>query len=114
MNKLKKNVWLRAIGYVWTCALILLIVFSARTAYRQTLPTEEYPHSCDPFGYLIMAKDIRRSATTLKLPTFGIQSMQTRLLIDLMQSENLPRTEWNNVVAPHAHHYFPKADRVGV
>ena len=101
-------------GYAWIGLLILLLGFSARSAYRRTLPTEEFPHSCDPFGYLIMAKDIRRSAADLKLPNFGIQSMQTRLLIDLMQSKELPPREWNNVVAPHAHHYFPKADRVGV
>src|SRR5712692_9874691 len=102
------------VGYLWIGLLVFVVILSTRTAYRQTLSTEEYPHSCDPFGYLIMAKDIRRSVATLKLPTFGIESMQTRSLIDLMQSKNLPRSSWNNLVAPHAHHYFPKADRVGV
>src|SRR5204862_7769926 len=73
-----------------------------------------YPHSCDPFGYLEMAKEIRESAPRLKLPTFKIESPQTRLLINLMQSKHLPPPVWNNLVGPHAYHYFPKAGHVGV
>jgi hypothetical protein len=104
----------RLAGYLWLCFLCFVLLLSARSAFRQSLQTEEYPHSCDPFGYLEMAKEFRQSASFLEIPTFKIESKQTRLLIDLMQANNLRPPVWNNLVGPHAYHYFPKAGHVGV
>ena len=39
---------------------------------------------------------------------------ETRLLIDLMQSRQAPLLLWEEMIAPHAHHYFPQAGSVGV
>lgn len=102
----------RFVGYLWICLLVFVLFLSARNTYRLALQTEEYAHSCDPFGYLEMAKEIRESAP--RLPAFKIESEQTRLLIDFLQSKQLPPQLWNNLVGPHAYHYFPKAGHVGV
>lgn len=102
----------RLVGCLWICLLAFVLFLSARNTYRLALQTEEYAHSCDPFGYLEMAKEIRESAP--RLPAFKIESEQTRLLIDFMQSKQLPQQAWNNLVGPHAYHYFPKAGHVGV
>src|SRR5258705_10469452 len=114
MHRLRKFNFGTAAGYLWISFLVFVVLISARTAYRQTLRTEEYPHSCDPFGYLEMAKEIRESAPRFEFPTFKVESSQTRSLINLMQSKNLQTSVWNNLVAPHAYHYFPKAGHVGV
>jgi hypothetical protein len=61
-----------------------------------------------------MAREIRRAVSTLELPQFHLESAQTRSLIDLMQSRDVPLALWDEIVAPHAHHYFPQAGSVGV
>jgi hypothetical protein len=100
--------------YGWLLVLSLTILVSAQSAYRQSLNTEEYPYACDSFGYLRMAKEIRQAADRRDLPQFKLESPQTRLLIDFMRSQNVPLPDWDEVVAPHAHHYFPKSGSVGV
>ncbi|MDX6305790.1 MAG: hypothetical protein QOI77_2759 [Blastocatellia bacterium] len=100
--------------YGWLLVLFLTILISAQSAYRQSLNTEEYPYACDSFGYLRMAKEIRQAAYRRELPQFKLESSQTRLLINFMRSQNLPLPDWEEVVAPHAHHYFPKSGSVGV
>jgi hypothetical protein len=87
---------------------------SARTTYRQALATEEFAYACDSFGYLRMAKQIRHAVSRGTLPEFKLESTQTRLLINFMQQQNLPVPRWEEVVAPHAHHYFPESGYVGV
>jgi hypothetical protein len=62
----------------------------------------------------MMAREIRHAAAKLELPKFQIESPQIRLLVNLMRSRNVPLPLWDEMVAPHAHHYFPKADSVGV
>jgi hypothetical protein len=104
----------RVAGYLWLVLLALALLLSARNAYRLALPVEEYPYACDSFGYLEMAKQMREAGRGAPAHAFHIESPQTRLLVELMRSHNLPPQVWNNLVAPHAHHYFPKADRVGV
>src|SRR5258706_15529945 len=100
--------------YGWLLVLSLTMLVSAQSAYRQSLNTEEYPYACDSFGYLRMAKEIRQAAFRRELPQFKLESSQTRLLINFMRSQNVPLPDWEEVVAPHAHHYFPKSGSVGV
>jgi hypothetical protein len=100
--------------YGWLIVLSFTILISAQSTYHQSLNTEEYPYACDSFGYLRMAKEIRQAAYRRELPQFKLESSQTRLLINFMRSQNIPLADWDEVVAPHAHHYFPKSGSVGV
>jgi hypothetical protein len=61
-----------------------------------------------------MAREIRSGFSRGVWPDFKIESQQTRLLIDFMKAKNRPVWSWEEVVAPHAHHYFPRANYVGV
>lgn len=104
----------RALFYFWLFILAVIILVSAQTAYRKSVNTEEYAYACDAFGYLRMAKEIRQGAHQLKFPEFKLESPQTRLLVNFMQSQKVPLPLWEEVVAPHAHHYFPESGYVGV
>jgi len=74
------------LGYTWLLMLAATVVTSALIADRRARQIEEYPCCCDPFGYLQMAKDIREARQNGKQPNFTIETDQTRLLIQLMQS----------------------------
>jgi hypothetical protein len=104
----------RLLGYLWLGALAWALLLSAQYAYQRALSVEEYAFACDPFGYLRMAREVRRAVSNLALPQFDLDSPQTRLLIELMQSRDVPLHLWEEVVAPHAHHYFPQKGSVGV
>jgi hypothetical protein len=101
-------------GYLWLLFLAFVLVLSTQNAYRQALGTEEFAYACDSFGYLVMAKEIREAASKSELPDFRLESKQTRLIIDYMKSQNVPVPLWDELVAPHAHHYFPRSNHVGV
>jgi MFS family permease len=100
--------------YLWVALLAFSFYISVRSSYRQSLSTEEYAYACDPFGYLRMARQIRHAVSRGAWPEFKIESAQTRSLINFMQQTNLPVRRWEEVVGPHAHHYFPKSGYVGV
>ena len=102
------------LGYAWLCALGTALVCSALSADRRTRQVEEYSWLCDPFGYLQIAQDVRQAVATRSLPDFSIESPHNRLLIDMMKSRGLPLRFWDDMVAPLCHHYFPKADHIGV
>src|SRR5262245_26962064 len=102
------------LGSLWVGSLGVALLISAQRAYHWSVQVEEYAYGCDSFGYLRMAREIRRAAGKSELPQFHLESRQTRLLIDRMQAENLPLPSWDEMVAPHAHHYFPHAGHVGV
>ena len=61
-----------------------------------------------------MARQIRDAFSRATWPEFKLESRQTRLLIDHMKAQNYPVSRWDEVVAPHAHHYFPRSNYVGV
>ena len=102
------------LGYVWLVSLGIALLFSTYTAYKQSIQVREYAIGADRFGYLMMAKEVREAVSHLQPPQFHLESQQTRLLIDLMLSRNVPLPLWAEMVAPHAYHYFPKAGNVGV
>jgi hypothetical protein len=104
----------RIIVYLWIALLAFSFYISARTSYRQALGTEEFAYACDAFGYLGMAKQIRHGFENGVWPEFKLESPQTRLLIDFMQQNKVAAPRWEEVVAPHAHHYFPQSNYVGV
>jgi hypothetical protein len=106
--------WDRVLGYVWVCALGASLLLSGQTAYRRAMQVQEYALGCDPFGYLTMAREFRQAASKLELPQFSLESTQTRVLIELMRSHHTPLHLWDELVAPHAHHFFPEAGWVGV
>jgi len=102
------------LGCAWLCALGIALICSALSADRRTREVEEYAWLCDPFGYLQIAQDVRQAAATRSLPDFSIESPHNRLLIEMMKSRGLPLRFWDDMVAPLCHHYFPKADHIGV
>lgn len=104
----------RILGYLWLGALGVILFYAALIADRRTQRIEEYPFGCDSFGYLQMAQDIRAAAAGPAWPAFYLESPHIRSLVDLMKSKNLGVENWEEVVGPHAHHYFPRSDRVGV
>jgi len=104
----------RIIVYLWIALLACSFYISVRTSYRQSLGTEEFAYACDSFGYLRMAKQLRHAYEHAVWPEFKLESAQTRTLINFMQQNNVPVPRWEEVVAPHAHHYFPQAGYVGV
>lgn len=104
----------RILCYLWIAALGLSFYVSVRTTYRRSLATEEFAYACDSFGYLRMAKQIRQAFSRGVWPNFKLESTQTRLLINFMRERNVPVQRWEEVVAPHAHHYFPQSGYVGV
>jgi hypothetical protein len=103
-----------ALLYLWLGVNLAIILVSAQAAYRNSLHTEEFAYACDSFGYLRMAEEIRTSVRERRMPEFRLESAQTRLLIEFMKSKDVPIPKWDEVVAPHAHHYFPVSDHVGV
>jgi hypothetical protein len=104
----------RLLGYLWLGLLGLALFLSAAGAHLRSMAWEEYPKCCDAFGYLRMAKEVRRAVSRGEYPDYRLDSPHIRLLIDLMQSHNEPLPAWDAFIAPHAHHYFPRAGRVGV
>src|SRR5215213_9116775 len=104
----------RIVVYLWIALLAFAFYVSVRSAYRRSLATEEFAYACDSFGYLRMAKQIRHAYSHAVWPEFKLESPQTRLLIDFMQQRRIAVPRWEEVVAPHAHHYFPQSGYVGV
>lgn len=100
--------------YLWIALLAFAFYISVRSSYRRSLATEEFAYACDSFGYLRMAKEIRHAYSHAVWPEFKLESPQTRTLIDFMQQRNVAVPRWEEVVAPHAHHYFPQSGYVGV
>src|SRR5215217_7170667 len=106
--------WPKILVYLWVALLAFSFYISIRTSYRRSLGTEEFAYACDSFGYLRMAKEIRHAFAHGVWPEFKLESPQTRMLIDFMQQNNVSVPRWEEVVAPHAHHYFPQSGYVGV
>ena len=104
----------RILVYLWVALLAISFYVAARSSYRQSLGTEEFAYACDSFGYLRMAKEIRHGYEHGVWPEFKLESPQTRLLINFMQQNNVAVPRWDEVVAPHAHHYMPQSGYVGV
>lgn len=111
--KIYRN-WKRILCGVWVALLATSFYVCARSSYRSSIGTEEYAYGCDPFGYLRMAKQIRHAMARGGWPQFKLESTQTRTLINFMEQQNVAVPRWEEVVAPHAHHYFPKSGSVGV
>lgn len=104
----------RCIGYVWLLFLGVAFSISAAGAYVRSMQIQEYAFGCDPFGYLRMAQVSREAIAQRELPDYRLETPRTRLLIEFMQARGIAHTEWGEVVAPHAHHYFPNAGHVAV
>lgn len=102
------------LGWLWIVLLAAALAMSGLSAARQLRKVQEFPHGCDPFGYLQMAQEVRRAARNNTLPQFALESEHTRLLINLLQSRRVQLPSWSEMIAPHAHHYFPQANHVGV
>jgi hypothetical protein len=100
-------------GYIWICALALSVLLATRSGYRAIGGVEEYAFGCDSFGYLSMAKAIRAGFHNRELPQFQIHSPQIQLLVDEMRARHVALEQWDELVAPHAHHYFPRTGAVG-
>lgn len=104
----------RIVVYLWLGLLAFGFYIAVRSSYRRSLGTEEFAYACDSFGYLRMAKEIRHGYEHGVWPEFKLESPQTRLLIDFMKQHNVAVPRWDEVVAPHAHHYMPESGYVGV
>jgi hypothetical protein len=104
----------RCVGYVWLVLLGVALIMTAAGAYVRSMQIQEYAFGCDPFGYLRMAQVSREATARGELPDYRLETPRTRLLIEFMQMQGIPHTAWGEVVAPHAHHYFPVAGHVAV
>ena len=102
------------LGYLWLGILAVALFCSALVTDRRALRTEEYAFGCDSFGYLQSAQEIREAAGRRSWPRFDLETPHARLLVEFMKSRKIPLGKWEEIVAPHAHHYFPGSDRVGV
>ena len=101
-------------GWIWIAVLVAILLFAARGALDTAPRTNEYAYGCDSFGFLTSAARVREAVANGRLPDFHIETRQTRLLIDDLRSRRVPQGRWNELVAPHAHHYMRRAGRVGV
>jgi len=101
-------------GFFWIIVLGAALLVSAAGAYSKSRHVEEHAWGCDPFGYLRMAEEVRRAADRGEWPSYRLETPQSRLLIERMKSSGIPSTAWGEMVAPHAHHYFPRSDQVAV
>src|ERR1041385_3140628 len=79
----------RVICFAWVALLVALFFFTLRSPPPDALAERTRPQ--------------------LKL-----ESPQARTLINFLQSQQIPASRWEEVVAPHAHHYSPKANSIGV
>ena len=104
MNSTTTRMVVRLVELTWLAALGVALVVAAATTDRRARQVEENPSFCDPFGYLQMAQDIRHAATAGVTPQFSVESPHTRLLIELMQSHQVPLPLWDEMVAPLAYH----------
>jgi hypothetical protein len=103
----------RAVGYVWLGALAVALLAAAAHAVATTKRLAEHAAGCDAFGYLRMAKEVRRGAADGRAPDYRIETPHTRLLVEFFRARDVPPKAWAELVAPHAHHYFPGTDSVG-
>ena len=101
-------------GFFWLVALGLALIVSAAGAYSRCMQVEEFAWGCDPFGYLRMAKEVRKARDEGHYPDYRMETPQSRVLMDYMLSHDVPAESWSEMVAPHAHHYFPRSNQVGV
>jgi len=100
-------------GGLWLCMLGLSLALSGRNALRRADTVPEYAHGCDRFGYLTMAREVRRAAARGSLPDFHMATPRPGVLAAHLASLGVPRDLWYELVAPHAHHWFPSAGAVG-
>lgn len=96
----------------WFAFLAITLAVAADAADRHAEQVVEYPVACDPFGYLQMARRIRQADGPC-CTDCHLEYPQTRHLVGALKASDIPRSRWEEVVAPHAHHYFPAADAVG-
>ncbi len=114
MELLAKVRFTQLLSLSWLVLLCVSILLSAWNSYQRTLKVSEYPAGCDAFGYLQMAKETRGAVRTREMPHFLLESPQSRLLIDSLKSNNVPVSNWDEMVAPLAARYFPTADHIGI
>ena len=100
-------------GYLWIAILAAFLLLTANRAYQHATQVEEFAYSCDPFGYLNTAKQIRRAVADGHSPRFWLDNPKTDLLISFMQSHNVPLPLWLDFVAPLAYRYFPGTGHLG-
>jgi hypothetical protein len=118
-----RNGWMNRFSYLWRLGYLWILVFAVGLCWdgfcvlQRSTSVAEYASGCDSFGYLSMARKFRNSQKSFYpgfgLPDFSIQDQHIRKLIGLLKSLKFPSEEWNELVAPHAHHYFAKTDQVG-
>lgn len=107
-----RSAWQRIGLAAWFLFLAVTLVFAAVAADRHAERVLESPFGCDSFGYLQMARQIRRADDPFHV-RYHLEYSQTRQLVDALKALDIPRSRWEEAVAPHAHHYFPVADAVG-
>src|SRR5947199_15212 len=93
-----------------TCLIALLaatVLLASRTTYLRTRQVQEYAFSCDTFGYLRMARQIRLEHGSFWAADYRLPYEQTKYLVRALLDADIPVDRWEELVAPHAHHYFP-------
>lgn len=110
---------MRKTGWNWIFPLAALLVALGVGAvvfhcFEDIREVHEFPGECDPFGYLYMAREIKQAREEVRYPSFQIEHPQIRKSIENFRSSPLPSGEWSELIAPHACHYFPQTNTVGL
>lgn len=91
---------------------IIFLLFSAFRAWIKLGSVPDFPWGCDLFGHLQIAKEIRTAWKETRWPDFRFTSPQGRELIHWFKLTGTPSARWNEVVAPHAHHYVERSNSI--
>jgi hypothetical protein len=103
------RVWRFALVGAVVAALVTLVATFASNHFRVARGTED-ARGCDWFGYMRQGR-LFKDKGFRGLDT-AIRDDRTLLLIELAKSFEVPLPLWDYGVAPHAHHYEPRTDRV--
>jgi hypothetical protein len=94
---------------------ILLGVFlliSSLNTWNQVGNLQEVPWGCDLFGHLRIAQEFREARNENRVPEFKLLHPQIQILIDWFKNTSFPVFQWEELVAPHAHHYVDRSHSV--
>lgn len=88
--------------------LSLVGIFLSSVQAIRGLPDREVAVGCDTFGYLRSARAIRSHEP------FDIDHEQARILVRALKEKGIPSHEWQHAVAPYAHRYIERANKVSL
>lgn len=90
---------------------MILTAAAAFYGVKRNLKNVEQPIGCDDFGYMRQAQLINARGLASGLDT-RIDDATTGALIRAFRDRDFPAEDWQELVAPHCHHYKSSVERV--